>query len=298
MPDVVCAGTINSPVSAPHITVPRITTPPAKTHVTTPQGNIGGKITGTNSAKTVGKAYSKTVGAPGIGTVGGAKLETVGAPGTGTVGGAKLETVGAPGTGTVGGAKLETVGAPGTGTVGGAKLETVGAPGQDNQPKEEVQFEYGALGIKYNQQQPQGGGGEGTGGTGPLKVDKSFPIFLDKQQSNSPTPKGFEIKDFSFGVENPTTVGSSTGGAGSGKVKFNEFSIGKITDSASPIFLRQETEGSSPTQKGTGGDKDANANAVLLQHIKTENEGFERDTSPTEGTPQINPALAPGPVSR
>ena len=266
MPDVVCAGTINVPVSAPHITVPRITTPPAKTHVTTPQGNIGGKITGTNSAKTVGKAYSKTVGAPG--------------------------------TGTVGGAKLETVGAPGTGTVGGAKLETVGAPGQDNQPKEEVQFEYGALGIKYNQQQPQGGGGEGTGGTGPLKVDKSFPIFLDKQQSNSPTPKGFEIKDFSFGVENPTTVGSSTGGAGSGKVKFNEFSIGKITDSASPIFLRQETEGSSPTQKGTGGDKDANANAVLLQHIKTENEGFERDTSPTEGTPQINPALAPVPVSR
>jgi len=113
MPDVVCAGTINVPVSAPHITVPRITTPPAKTHVTTPQGNIGGKITGTNSAKTVGKAYSKTVGAPG--------------------------------TGTVGGAKLETVGAPGTGTVGGAKLETVGAPGQDNQPKEEVQFEYGAL---------------------------------------------------------------------------------------------------------------------------------------------------------
>jgi len=247
MPDVVCAGTINVPVSAPHITVPRITTPPAKTHVTTPQGNIGGKITGTNSAKTVGKAYSKTVGAPR------------------------------------------------TGTVGGAKLETVGAPGQDNQPKEEVQFEYGALGIKYNQQQPQGGGGEGTGGTGPLKVDKSFPIFLDKQQSNSPTPKGFEIKDFSFGVENPTTVGSSTGGAGSGKVKFNEFSIGKITDSASPIFLRQETEGSSPTQKGTGGDKDANANAVLLQHIKTENEGFERDTSPTEGTPQINPALAPVP---
>ena len=263
MPDVVCAGTINVPVSAPHITVPRITTPPAKTHVTTPQGNIGGKITGTNSAKTVGKAYSKTVGAPR--------------------------------TGTVGGAKLETVGAPGTGTVGGAKLETVGAPGQDNQPKEEVQFEYGALRIKYNQRQPQGGGGEGSGGTGPLKVDKSFPIFLDKQQSNSPTPKGFEIKDFSFGVENPTTVGSSTGGAGSGKVKFNEFSIGKITDSGSPIFLRQETEGSSPTQKGTGGDKDANANAVLLQHIKTENEGFERDTSPTEGTPQINPALAPVP---
>jgi len=30
---------------------------------------------------------------------------------------------------------------------------------------------------------------------------------------------GFEIKDFSFGVENPTTIGSATGGAGAGKAK-------------------------------------------------------------------------------
>jgi hypothetical protein len=29
----------------------------------------------------------------------------------------------------------------------------------------------------------------------------------------------FEIKDFSFGVENPTTIGSATGGAGAGKIK-------------------------------------------------------------------------------
>lgn len=27
--------------------------------------------------------------------------------------------------------------------------------------------------------------------------------------------------DFSFGVENPTTIGSATGGAGAGKIKFN-----------------------------------------------------------------------------
>ena len=86
MTDVVCVGTINMPVSVPHITVPRITTPQAKTHVTTPQGNMEEKITGTNSAKTVGKAYSKTVGGtPGTGTVGGAKSETFGGtPGTGT----------------------------------------------------------------------------------------------------------------------------------------------------------------------------------------------------------------------
>jgi type VI secretion system secreted protein Hcp len=48
----------------------------------------------------------------------------------------------------------------------------------------------------------------------------------------------FEIKDFSFGVENPTTIGSATGGAGAGKVKFNEFTIKKTTDKASPLFFK------------------------------------------------------------
>ena len=50
-------------------------------------------------------------------------------------------------------------------------------------------------------------------------------------------PRAFEIKDFSFGIENPTTIGSATGGAGAGKIKFNEFSITKTTDSASPNFF-------------------------------------------------------------
>jgi type VI secretion system Hcp family effector len=48
----------------------------------------------------------------------------------------------------------------------------------------------------------------------------------------------FEIKDFSFGVENPTTIGSATGGAGAGKTKFNEFTIKKPTDLASPKFFK------------------------------------------------------------
>src|SRR5262245_36667013 len=48
----------------------------------------------------------------------------------------------------------------------------------------------------------------------------------------------FEIKDFSFGVENPTTIGSATGGAGAGKIKFNEFTIKKTSDKASPVFFK------------------------------------------------------------
>jgi len=48
----------------------------------------------------------------------------------------------------------------------------------------------------------------------------------------------FEIKDFSFGVENPTTIGSATGGAGAGKIKFNEFTITKSVDKASPVLFK------------------------------------------------------------
>jgi type VI secretion system secreted protein Hcp len=52
------------------------------------------------------------------------------------------------------------------------------------------------------------------------------------------THPSFEIKDFSFGVENPTTIGSATGGAGAGKIKFNEFTIKKTSDKASPAFFK------------------------------------------------------------
>ncbi len=51
-------------------------------------------------------------------------------------------------------------------------------------------------------------------------------------------PIAFEIKDFSFGVENPTTIGSTTGGAGAGKIKFNEFTIKKTSDQSSPAFFK------------------------------------------------------------
>jgi type VI secretion system secreted protein Hcp len=47
----------------------------------------------------------------------------------------------------------------------------------------------------------------------------------------------FEIHDFSFGVENPGTSGTATGGAGAGKVTFNEFKIKRSGDVASPRFF-------------------------------------------------------------
>jgi type VI secretion system secreted protein Hcp len=49
--------------------------------------------------------------------------------------------------------------------------------------------------------------------------------------------KAVEVSSFSFDIENPTTIGSATGGGGAGKVKFNEFTIEKFVDQASaPLF--------------------------------------------------------------
>src|SRR5438094_7169082 len=76
---------------------------------------------------------------------------------------------------------------------------------------------------------------------------------LDRKEEHDLTPQqaeeaqggadAFEIKDFSFGVENPTTIGSATGGAGAGKIKFNEFTIKKTTDKASPLFFKSCVSG-------------------------------------------------------
>jgi type VI protein secretion system component Hcp len=82
-----------------------------------------------------------------------------------------------------------------------------------------------------------------------MAVD-AFIYFTVPQGSPMPQPVGesqdaffsaksaFEIKEFSFDVENAHTVGSATKGAGSGKVKFNEFTIKKPTDTASAIFFQ------------------------------------------------------------
>lgn len=80
--------------------------------------------------------------------------------------------------------------------------------------------------------------------------------FTIKKTTDSASP-AFEIKDFSFGVENPTTIGAATGGAGAGKIKFNEFTIKKTTDKASPAFFQDATTSEEPVvidMRKAGGD--------------------------------------------
>ena len=56
-------------------------------------------------------------------------------------------------------------------------------------------------------------------------------------RATDPKP-AFEIKEWGFSVENKTTIGSATGGAGGGKAEFPAFTIKKLVDSASPNFFR------------------------------------------------------------
>jgi type VI secretion system secreted protein Hcp len=84
----------------------------------------------------------------------------------------------------------------------------------------------------------------------------------------------FEIKDFSFGVENPTTIGSATGGAGAGKIKFNEFTIKKTTDNASPVFFKNCCTGSHYKEviiamRKSGGDAQTSGKEFLRFRFET-----------------------------
>lgn len=52
-----------------------------------------------------------------------------------------------------------------------------------------------------------------------------------------------EVPSFSFEVENPTTIGSSTSGAGAGKAKFDRFVFTRPIDNASPQLFKAMVTG-------------------------------------------------------
>ncbi|MGZ7039469.1 MAG: type VI secretion system tube protein Hcp, partial [Thermoanaerobaculia bacterium] len=51
------------------------------------------------------------------------------------------------------------------------------------------------------------------------------------------------IYDVNGSFENPVSIGSATGGAGAGKVKFNEFTIKKTVDASSPVLFTKLATG-------------------------------------------------------
>lgn len=81
-----------------------------------------------------------------------------------------------------------------------------------------------------------------------------------------------ELSDFSLGGETPATIGSATGGAGAGKIRFNEFTITKKSDAASPLFFRNCVAGAHYKQvtlqmRKAGGDPSAAGKPFLTYHL-------------------------------
>jgi len=72
-----------------------------------------------------------------------------------------------------------------------------------------------------------------------LKLDK-----IDGESQDAKHPKEIEILAWSWGASNHTSVGSATGGAGAGKVQFQDITVTKHVDSASPKLLTACATGS------------------------------------------------------
>ena len=68
-------------------------------------------------------------------------------------------------------------------------------------------------------------------GAGASKIEGET---LDDEMSKK---KAFEVSEFNFDIENTLNIGSASGGAGAGKVQFNEFNVKKRTDKASPFLF-------------------------------------------------------------
>lgn len=68
-------------------------------------------------------------------------------------------------------------------------------------------------------------------------------ITIAGKNGQNGNPCVFEVEDYSFDIEQTLSIGSATGGAGSGKVTFNPFSITKRVDSSSPIFFHDLVTG-------------------------------------------------------
>jgi type VI secretion system secreted protein Hcp len=78
-----------------------------------------------------------------------------------------------------------------------------------------------------------------------MRIDPVTPTDQIQGESVDQTYKGYiQLKSFSFDVENATTVGSATGGAGAGKAKLGELTVEKNVDSTTPQLLQRLAQGS------------------------------------------------------
>jgi len=106
----------------------------------------------------------------------------------------------------------------------------------------------------------------GPGGTGNwLEAESQVDFSKNSEtlfQQPIPLQQGhiFEVKEYSFDIEQQLNIGSASRGAGAGKVTFNPFSVTRSVDKQSPIFFQMACSGTPFGQvvlalrKSSGGD--------------------------------------------
>jgi len=96
---------------------------------------------------------------------------------------------------------------------------------------------------------PAGSSGSSDTGTTAAAVDTFLTLTttsgttIQGESKDAAHPDAIVISSYKFETDNPNTIGSATGGAGAGKIKFGEFSITKTVDKSSPVLFQAEAAG-------------------------------------------------------
>jgi type VI secretion system secreted protein Hcp len=106
------------------------------------------------------------------------------------------------------------------------------------------------------------------------------------------------LSSFDFSAENPTTIGSASGGAGAGKAKFNELAITKKVDKSSPgLFAALATGGHFGSvqlylrRSGADGKPYLAYEFQLVSVTKVDWTGSDGDDAPSEAVTFVYGAL-------
>jgi type VI secretion system secreted protein Hcp len=103
------------------------------------------------------------------------------------------------------------------------------------------------------------------------KVGKGAPLEGETQDMEMAKlkPRPFDLKDWTFGLQQAVNVGSSSGGVGVGRVEFQPFQVTKNIDTGSPSFFHTMCAGTHYTDCALlirkSGAKPASSGDVFLR---------------------------------
>src|SRR5262245_17803546 len=135
------------------------------------------------------------------------------------------------------------------------------------------------------------------------------PHTVTGETTDKSKQKFYQLTDFSFSVENPDNVGSATGGAGAGRVTLNPLKLELTQQALTPEFFQQLATGAHLQEievVGVGADGTVTGDVfktVFTSDLSVDNSGITsvslqyeallQVTPPSDGTPNIVPAVSP-----